>query len=446
MTVATPVDLLVAGGSLLTMDEMGRFFPEGAVAVSDGRILALGDSRTVTATVNAATTIDASGKAMLPGFVNCHGHLGLALLRGLAEDYPLTSWLNNTIWPVMKHAEPEDTYAGARLACLEMIRAGITTFADMWRDLPATVRAVEESGLRARLAFNMRDFSDPARLEAEWNSGSEAIDSRRPTSLICYGLAPHSLYACSNELLRRCADRVEKLGCHLQIHIAETEREVVECRTKNGCTPVEQMDDLGLLGPQTLMAHGVWLNEADCRRSAKAGATVSHNITSNLKLASGVAPLSRFQAAGLKVALGTDSAASNNVLDPFREMKYAALLQRSMHGDPTIWPARAILEAATLNGARALGLEDDVGSLEVGKRADLILIDLDKPNFAAARRDDAHALAALIVFTAGATDVDTLIVEGRVLMRDRQVLSLDAQAVCAAAQKASRGLLSRAGL
>lgn len=446
MRVGTPVDLLVAGGPLLAMDAAGSFFPDGAVALADGRILALGDRRTVTATVNAATMVDACGKAILPGFVNCHGHAGLALLRGLAEEFPLQRWLNNTIWPVMKHAEPEDTYAGARLACLEMIRAGITTFTDMWRDLPATVQAVEESGLRARLAFNMRDFSDPARLETEWNSGFEAIDGRHPTSLICYGLAPHSLYACSNELLRRCADRVEKLGCHLQIHIAETEREVVECRAKNGRTPVEQLDEFGLLGPQTLMAHGVWLNDADCRRAAKAGASVSHNITSNLKLASGVAPLTRFQAAALNVALGTDSAASNNVLDPFREMKYAALLQRSVQEDPTLWPARAILEAATRNGARALGLEEEVGSLEVGKRADLILIDHDKQHFAPARRDDAQALAALIVFAATAADVDTSIVEGRVLMRNREVMSLDLQAVCEAAQTASRGLLSRAGV
>jgi 5-methylthioadenosine/S-adenosylhomocysteine deaminase len=327
-----------------------------------------------------------------------------------------------------------------------MIRAGITTFADMWRDLPATAQAVGESGLRARLAFNMRDFSDPAMLDTEWDAGFEAIHSRRPTALISYGLAPHSLYACSDELLRRCADSVQVLGCHLQIHIAETEREVIECRAKCGRSPVEQLDEFGLLGPQTLMAHAVWLDEMDCQRAARVGATVSHNITSNLKLASGIAPLLRFQAAALTVALGTDSAASNNVLDPFREMKFAALMQRAVHCDPTVWPARAVLEAATRHGARALGMSDEVGSLEVGKCADVILINLDKPHLSIAPADDAESLAELIVFSATAADVNTSIVEGRMLMRNRQVLSLDAQMVCEQAQTASHRLLNRAGL
>ena len=444
--MATPVDLLVAGGPLLTMDAAGSFFPDGAVAVAAGRIEALGERAAVAASVRAAEEIDATGKAILPGFVNSHGHTGLILLRGLAEAFPLQRWLCGTVWPVMKHAKPEDTYAGTRLACLEMIRAGITTFADMWRDLSLTAQAVGESGLRARMAFNMRDFSDPAQLESEWNSGFDAISTRRPTALISYGLAPHSLYACSDELLRRCAGSVRKLGCHLQIHIAETESEIVECRTKWGRTPVEQLDAFGLLGPQTLMAHGVWLNETDCRKAAQAGASVSHNISSNLKLASGIAPLQRFREAALTVALGTDSAASNNVLDPFREMKFAALMQRAVHGDPGLWPPRAILEAATCNGARALGLSDKIGSLQVGKRADMILIDLQKPHLAPPPAENAETLAELLVFAATAADVDTSIVEGRVLMRNRKVLSLDPQNVCAEAQTASQRLLNRAGL
>ena len=429
---------------MLAMDAAGSFFRDGAVAIDGGRIVAVGHREALAEAVDAQNNIDARGKAILPGFVNCHGHTGLILLRGLAEEFPLQPWLANTIWPVMKYAHPEDTYAGARLACLEMIRSGITTFTDMWRDMAETAKATEESGLRARLAFNMRDFSDPERLEFEWNSGFDAISARRPTSLVRYGLAPHSLYACSNEMLRRCAESVRTLGCHLQIHIAETEREVMECREKTGCSSVELLDELGLLGPQTLMAHGVWLNETDCARSAKAGATVSHNITSNLKLASGVAPLTRFQSAGLNVALGTDSAASNNILDPFREMKYAALLQRAEHCDSSLLPPLQVLEAATRNGSRALAMADEIGSLEPGKRADLILIDLDKPHFAPARFDDAETLASLIVFSACAADVDTSIVEGRILMQNRTVLSLDSQVVCDTAQAASRELLRRA--
>ena len=437
-------DLLVAGGPLLPMDAAGSFFPDGAVAIAGGRIAAVGDRREVSARVSAGERLDASAKAILPGFVNCHGHAGMILLRGLAETFPLQRWLNCAVWPLMQHAGPEETYAGARLACVEMIRAGITSFTDMWRDLPATVQAVEESGLRARLAFNMRDFSDPDRLESEWTAGLDAVAARKPTALVSYGLAPHSLYACSDPLLRRCADTVEKLDCHLQIHIAETERETLECRESYGRSPVERADDLGLLRRKTLLAHGVWLDDADCRRVSRAGAAIAHNVTSNLKLASGIAPLVRFQRAGVTIGLGTDSAASNNVLDPFREMKYAALVQRAAHRDPTLWPPQSILAAATRNGARALGLE--VGSLEVGKHADLILLDLEKPHLAPSDARDADTFMALIVFAATAQDVDTTIVGGRILMRGRRVLSLDTQEVTQAAQAGSLRLLQRAAL
>jgi 5-methylthioadenosine/S-adenosylhomocysteine deaminase len=447
---AQPVDLLVLGGPLLPMDEAGSFFPDGAVAIADGRIVAAGEARAVSAQVTASERLDAAGKAILPGFVNCHGHAGMILLRGLAEEFPLQRWLSKTVWPLMQHAGPEETYAGARLACVEMIRAGITSFTDMWRDLPATVQAVEESGLRARLAFNMRDFSDPARLESEWAAGFDAVGGRVARGRVRYGLAPHSLYACSDSLLRRCADTVSKLGCHLQIHVAETERETLECKEKHGRSPVERLDDLGLLGARTLLAHGVWLDEEDCRRVARAGAAIAHNVTSNLKLASGTAPLSRFHAAGITVGLGTDSAASNNVLDPFREMKYAALLQRAAHRDPMLFPPRAMIAAATREGARALALADQVGSLEAGKQADLILIDLDKPHLAPgpgtdSPGTDADTLMALIVFAATAADVDTTIVGGRILMRGRRVLGLDVPGVMQAAQAAATRLLQRAG-
>lgn len=442
----TSADLLVAGGPLLAMDSAGSFFSDGAVAISDGSIIAVGHRKAVAAAVAADEVIDARGKAILPGFVNSHSHAGMVLLRGLAESYPLQRWLTGCVWPVMKFAGPEETYAGARLACLEMIRSGITTFTDMWRDLSATAEAVEESGLRARLSFNMRDFSDPALLDSEWECGFKALGNTQPTSLITYGLSPHSLYACSTDLLRRCAKAVASVGCHLQIHLAETKTEVEECLSTYGCTPVERLEDLGLLGPRSLLAHGVWFSEADCIRAAKAGAVVAHNITSNLKLASGLLPLLRFQSAALRVALGTDSAASNNVLDMFREMKYAALLQRAFHRDATLWPVRSVLEAATRNGAVALGLADQIGSLEIGKRADLILISLDRPHLAIGRPRNAEELARKIVFSATAADVDTSIVEGRILMLHRQVISLDVKSVCEKAGIASQRLLDRARL
>jgi 5-methylthioadenosine/S-adenosylhomocysteine deaminase len=442
----TPADLLITGGALLPMDEGGSFFAEGAVVVAGGRIVAIGPTADLAARFTPTETIDARGKAILPGFVNCHGHAGMSLLRGLAEEMPLQRWLTATVWPLMKNAGPEDTYAGARLACLEMIRSGITCFTDMWRDMAATVQAVEESGLRARLSFNMRDFSAADRLEPEWEAGIEAVTARVPTERIAYGLSPHSLYACSETLLRRAADAVARTKCHLQIHVAETKTETEECRAQTGRSPVERLDELGLLGPSTLIAHGVWLTDDDCRRVAGAGACIAHNVSSNLKLGSGVAPLQRFARAGVTVALGTDSTASNNALDPFREMKYAALIQRAVHENPEATAPRAILAAATRHGAQALGLADQVGSLEPGKRADIILVDLEKPHLQPIVRLDAETLTALLVFAATSADVDTTIVEGRVLMRGRAVFSLDSAAVAAGANAAARRLLERAGV
>lgn len=445
MTQATAeVDLLIHGGPVLTMDGERRFWPSGSIAVDGAMIVATGPSSDMRERFVAREVVEAPGMAVLPGFVSCHGHAGLSLLRGLAELYPLEPWLWTAVWPLMRHADQDDTYAGAQLACLEMLQSGITTFADMWRDLPATVEAVDRSGLRARLAFNMRDFDDPAELESEWEQGFAAIETASPTPRIGFGLAPHSLYACSDPLLRRVGAAVAQRQCHLQIHLAETAAEVRQCRERHGMGPVERLEELGLIGPDLLVAHGVWLDERDCTRLAAGGASVSHNISSNLKLASGVAPLGRFRKSGLNFGLGTDSAASNNVLDPFREMRMAALMQRGAGINPASL-AYDMLEAATRNGAAALGLADQVGSIEAGKRADLVLVDLDKPHLGPRLRNDRETLARLLVFAAGARDVDSVAVDGRFVMRGRQVLTLDVEAVHRAALASLERLVARAG-
>jgi 5-methylthioadenosine/S-adenosylhomocysteine deaminase len=444
MTEPLQVDLLVEGGPLLAMDAAQSYWPTGAVAVRDGSIVDVGAAEAVCGRVRAARVINASGKAVLPGFVNCHGHAGMSLLRGLAEDYPLDRWLRTTVWPLMRHERSEEVFAGTRLACLEMLMSGITCFADMWRDLDATTAAVEESGLRARLAFNMRDFSDPAVLEREWEHGIAAMERPIGPGPVRFGLSPHSLYACSDALLRRAGDALQRTGCHLQIHLAETREEVAECRTRHGAGQVERLEHFGLLSENVLIAHGVWLDDDECRRLARARASISHNVSSNMKLASGVAPLTRFKAAGLNVGLGTDSAASNNVLDPFREMRLATLMQRAVARDPSAWPAYAALEAATLHGAAALGFGHEVGSLEAGKRADIVLVDLDKPHLGPRVRGDREALASLLVFAATGDDVDTVIVEGRTLLENRTPLTLNPTEVIGGARRAVRYLLAQA--
>jgi len=439
--VPTRADLLIHGGPLLTMDGERRYWPCGSVALRDGEIIAVGPSSAIGEDYAADEVVEAPGMAIVPGFVSCHGHAGMSLLRGMAELYPLDRWLRTTVWPLMRHADQDDTYAGAQLACLEMLQSGITTFADMWRDLSATVEAVAGSGLRARLAFNMRDFDDPAELESEWEQGFAALDMDRRTSRIGFGLAPHSLYACSDPLLRRVSAAVADSRCHLQIHLAETAQEVRQCHERHGRGPVERLEELGLIGPDLLVAHGVWLNERDCARLAAGKASVAHNISSNVKLASGIAPLGRFRKSGLNFGLGTDSAASNNVLDPFREMRMAVLMQRDGDGQSSAYD---MLEAATRNGAAALGLAAEVGSIEAGKRADIVLVDLDKPHLQPRVMDDLDTLANLLVFAASARDVDTVIVDGRVVMRSRQVLTMNAGAVHRAALAALERLMSRA--
>jgi 5-methylthioadenosine/S-adenosylhomocysteine deaminase len=444
--VSEPVvaDLLIEGGPLLTADREERYWPAGSVAISGAEILDVGPRDEVRRRVAPRQVLDAGRMAILPGFVSCHGHAGMTLLRGLAEDYPLEAWLRSTVWPIMRHAGPEETFAGAQLACLEMLRSGITTFADMWRDLDATADAVAKSGLRARLAFNMRDFGDSAALEAEWAQGLDALDRTPSSGRISYGLAPHSLYACSNELLRRAGEELRSRSCHLQIHLAETRAEVEDCRARHGAGPVERLAAFGLLGPGTLIAHGVWLDEADCRVLAAGGASIAHNVTSNLKLASGVAPLSRFRSAGLNFGLGTDSAASNNVLDPFREMRLAVLMQRAVAEDPSVMSAYDAIKAATIDGARALGLDALTGSLEPGKRADLVLIDLDKPHLQPLSRTDCDATSELVVFAATADDVDTVIVDGQIVMKSREVLTLAPGEVLRVARDAASRLLRAA--
>ena len=445
MSERTSVDLLITGGPLLTMDARKSYWASGAVAVRDGRIVDVGADTAVGGRVEATRVLDAEGKAILPGFLSCHGHAGMAILRGLAEDYPLDRWLRTTVWPLMQHAGAEEVFAATRLACLEMLMSGITCFADMWRDIDATTAAVEESGLGARLSFNMRDFSDPAALEREWEQGIAAIERPASSGTIRFGLSPHSLYACSDTLLKRAGDALQHTGCHMQIHLAETRQEVEECRERHNAGEVERLEHFGLLSDNVLIAHGVWLDDDECRRLARVGASVSHNVSSNMKLASGVAPLLRFKSAGLNVGLGTDSAASNNVLDPFREMRLATLMQRAVTGDPGAWSAYAALEAATVHGALALGFGEEVGSIEVGKRADLVLIDLGKPHLGPRVRSDREALASLLVFAATADDVDTVVVAGRTLMVGRVPVVIDSEKVIAEARAATRRLLIRSG-
>lgn len=440
-------DLLISGGYVLTMDDGQRSYYPGSVAVRGRRIVAVGPSVEVDARFKARERITADNHVVMPGLVNTHGHASNSLIRGLGSDLPLHQWLEQVCWPCMYKATEEDLYHGVLLSCLEMLRNGVTTFADMWIGVGPAARAVEESGLRAMLAYNIKGFDDPVQGEHElrdavdaWQRWHGYADGR-----VNVGLGPHSVYTCRPELLAECAQLARQKDIHVQIHGHETEHEVTSVRGRYGRTPIELMDDVGLLREGTLVAHAVHLSDGEVARLKASRTTIAHNIASNLKLASGIAPIHRYRAAGICVGLGTDGPGSNDSLDPLQDLKYASLIQKAISGDATCMSADTALAMATRAGGEALGLGTEIGILEEGRRADMILVDLDRPHFTPHHFDYSQSITSLLVYCASGTDVSTVIVDGQVLMLNGELIRLDIETIMKAAQASSEAVLARAG-
>jgi len=441
-------DLLISGGFILTMDAKHTIFHPGTVVVRGNTIVDVGPSREIDESFTVGERIDAQDQVVMPGLVNIHGHASNSLIRGLGSDLPLHEWLEQVCWPCMGGASDEDLYNGVLLSCLEMLKNGVTTFADMWVGVGEAATAVEHSGQRAMLAHNIKDFDDPVRGETELSAALEAwrrwhghADGR-----ISVGLGPHSVYTCRPQLLAECAQVARKEKIHVQIHGSETEREVLQAQARFKRTPIELMDEVGLLGEATVVAHAVHLDESDVRRLQVSGTSVAHNIASNLKLASGIAPIYRYMETDICVGLGTDGPGSNDSLDPLQDLKYASLIQKAMAADATSVSADTALAMVTCNGARALGLEREIGTLEKNKRADIILVDLDRPHLTPHHPGYPPNIPSHLVNCASGADVSTVIVDGRILVRDGTTVSLNPDAVQAAAQASSEQLLRRAGL
>jgi len=321
-----------------------------------------------------------------------------------------------------------------------MIKSGTTSFADQYFFMEDVARAVEEAGLRAMLSYGIIELGDPKRRESEIRAGEKLVET-------CQGAAggriqtmfgPHASYTCSPECLMQVKELAKKYKVGIHVHISESQDEVDKIMKKYGKRPVEHLDSIGFLGPEVLAAHCVWLTEREIGIVQKQGVKPVHNPVSNMKTASGVAPVPEMLAAGIPVSLGTDGAASNNSLDMFNEMKFAALLNKVHKLDPVAVPAQVALEMATINGAIALGLQDSIGSLEVGKKADIVLVDIQKPHF-----KPLHSVISHLVYSAVGSDVDTTIVDGKILMQGRKVLTLDEDKVLREAQKSSDDLLAR---
>jgi len=425
------VDLLVRGGTLISMDAGRRVIRDGAVAVHEGRILAVGPLAEVEAAFRGRDSLDAGGGIVLPGLINAHTHAAMVLFRGIADDLRLMDWLQRYIFPAeARNVNAEFVKAGTRLAALEMIRSGTTTFVDMYYFEDQVAEAAKEAGIRAVAGETLIDFPAPDnKTLPEALAYTERFLTRwAGDPLIVAAVAPHSTYLGAPPTLSAAKALADKYGAPLLIHLSESRDEQTQVRERYAKTPTEHLRDLGILRSGVLGAHGIWLSPGDRRILAAAGAGIAHCPQSNMKLSSGTAPVREMLAEGLRLGLGTDGAASNNDLDMFEEMLTAALLSKHASEDPTSAPAAAVLEMATLGGARALGMEGRLGSLEPGKRADLIVVGLDAP-----RLHPMYDPVSHLVYAAKGADVRHSVIEGRVVMRERKVLTLDEAAISAEA-------------
>jgi len=420
------------------MDGKG-FIEDGALAIKNRKIIFVGKFASATS-IDADLKINVKGKVAMPGLVNCHTHVPMTLFRGIAEDQPLDTWLKETIWPLESKLRPEDVYVGALLGCLEMIRSGTTCFADMYFHEDMVVKATEKSGLRGVLAQGIFEAGNKVRGEKML---AESINFAK--SFYGYAndrvrtmLGPHATYSCSQDLLKKISERASELNVGVHLHLAESKTMFRKFKKKYGFSEVEFLDKMGFLKGHVLAAHCINLSNEDMFILSKCGVNVVYVPVANMKLGLGAAKIKDLTSLGVNVSLGTDGPASNNSLDMFETMKIAALLQKLTYQNPTVMPAYEVLKMATINGAKALGLGESIGSLEVGKKADIILVDLSKPHL-----KPLHNIYASIVYSARGSDVDTVIVDGKILMKNRKVKTLDEQAVMEKAEKTALNLLSR---
>jgi 5-methylthioadenosine/S-adenosylhomocysteine deaminase len=427
------VDIILSGGTVVTMDEQYTIIPDGAVAIAAEKIVAVGPRAEVLANFEASEVVSCEGSYVLPGLVNAHTHVPMTLLRGMADDLRLDVWLLGYIMPSEREfVDPQFCYDGTLLACAEMIRGGITTFADMYYFEGDIARATAEAGMRALLGQSILKFPVP---DAETYETSliytrQFIQDWIDHPLIKPTIAPHAPYSNTVETLQKSRDIAREFNRPVMIHIAETRREVDDNLAETGKTVVPWVKDTGLLEVDgIIMAHCVHVDEHEMRIMQKYDVSVAHCPSANLKLASGIAPIAQMLSMGINVAIGTDGPASNNDLDMFEEMRLAALIAKVHPADPTALPAKTALAMATRNGARALRMEKQIGSLEVGKLADIIVINSQPLHNVPHYDFNPDAVYSQIVYAAKASDVQHTIVHGRFLMRDRVLLSLDEQAL-----------------
>src|SRR5206468_5418580 len=448
-SVAEPIwDLVITGGMVVTMDRPHRIFDKGIIVAQGDLIVAVEPSTraAIEQYVHAAKQlIDAKGKLVLPGFINGHTHAAMTLLRGLKDDVTLEEWLTKSIFPAeAKNVNEEFVRWGTRLAAAELIRGGVTTFADMYYFEDAVAEETKAAGMRGALGETILDFPAPDNKtnDAMLEYTEKFLKRWQGDSLIHAAVAPHSIYTDSEKTLKDSAALARKYNAPILIHVGETKKELNDSREKNGTTPVQYLDKLGILGPDVLAAHCVWVDQTDRKVLAQRQVGCVHNPSSNMMLASGVAPVLEERAAGIAVGLGTDGpAGSNNDLNLMEEMDLAAKLQKITKMDPRALSAKAVVEMATIEGAKALHMDKEIGSLQAGKKADLILISLQGPNAV-----PTYDVYAGLAYALKGSDVETVVIGGRVVMREHKLLTVKEEEAVAKAREYRKTVAASLGL
>ena len=417
------IDIVITGGKTLVLDSNNTALDQSAIAINDSNIIAIGQTEELEKKYTAKKTINAKDSLIMPGFVNCHTHAAMTCFRGMADDLELMDWLNNYIFPAeAKNVNKDLAYWGSLLAAAEMIKSGTTTFCDMYIFEDETARAAKQAGLRCLLGEVLFDFPSPNVKSPEDGLACTRmlIEKWQNDPLVNIIVEPHALYTCSPALLSAAGKLADDYSVPLGIHLLENKAEKDQIEQKFGKGAVPFLKEINYLHERLIAFHCVCLSEDDMSLFANYGCKVSHNPASNMKLASGVAPLPDMLKAGITVGLGTDGCASNNNLDMFKEMSTAALLHKVARLDPTVMDAKTVVRMATIEGAKALGMDKIAGSLEVGKKADIIIIGLNKPHLTPLYNEYSH-----LVYAANGADVDTVIINGKVVMENRQLLTID---------------------
>ena len=421
------VDLLVLGGTIVTMDQTRRIIDDGGIAIAKGRIVAIGPRAEIERSYTSRQRVSGEGKVLTPGLINGHTHVPMVLFRGLADDLDLQEWLTKYIFPAeAKNVTEEFVRVGARLGLAEMVRGGTTTFCDMYYFEDAIADETAKAGVRGVLGETVIDF--PVADNKTYAEGLAYVEKFvahwKGNDLIIPAIAPHAPYTVNEEHLKAARAFSDRTGVPIVIHVAETKHEVDDIVKSKGASPVAYLDRIGFLNNRVIAAHMVWPQGSDIAILQRRGVGVVHNTQSNMKLAAGVAPVPRMLKEGVLLGLGTDGAASNNDLNMWEEMDTVAKLHKVFTGDPKVISAQQAFEFATIRGAQALHLDKEIGSLEVGKRADLLIVDRDTLN-----QIPVYNIYSDLVYATKAADVETVIINGRLVMRDRRLLTLNEAAI-----------------